>query len=72
MPIDTIEAIVYARIGDEFVLHCPGDFDYRFKHADKDWIIMCILHALACQGVESLMFYFNAIVLILCMNSCSI
>ena len=32
IPIDSIRAIVYARLGNEFIIHVPEEFDYRIYH----------------------------------------
>jgi serum/glucocorticoid-regulated kinase 2 len=42
--IDKIKAITISRIGTEFVLHVPEEYDYRYASSDKrDKIIYCIL-----------------------------
>ena len=38
--ITKVKSIVYARLGNEFVIHVPDEFDYRFTHPQKDIIIM--------------------------------
>jgi len=54
-----ISAIVYARLGNEFVIHVPDEFDYRIVDRHKDRLIEYILYALCTQGREELLFYFN-------------
>ena len=50
IPITKIAAIVYARLGNEFVIHVPDEFDYRIVDRHKDRLIEYILHALSVQG----------------------
>ena len=60
IPITKINAIVYARLGNEFVIHVPDEFDYRIIDRHKDKLIEYILYALKCQEVDELQFYFNS------------
>lgn len=60
IPITKITAIVYARLGNEFVIHVPDEFDYRIIDRHKDKLIEYILYALKQQEVEELQFYFNS------------
>lgn len=43
--IEKIKAITVSRIGTEFVLHVPDEYDYRYASEKRDKIIYCILKA---------------------------
>ena len=58
--ITSVKAIIYARLGDEFVIHVPDEFDYRIINPQKDNLIKYILYALSTQGIDELLFYFNS------------
>jgi hypothetical protein len=58
--VTSIKSIVYARLGDEFVIHVPDEFDYRFINPQKDTLIKYILYALSTQGITELQFFFNS------------
>lgn len=60
LAVTNIGAIVYARLGNEFIIHVPDEFDYRIVDRHKDKLIEYILHAQHKQGVEELLFYFNS------------
>jgi hypothetical protein len=59
IPLNKIKAIVYAKLGNEFVINVPSEFDWRIISEKKDIIIVQLLHALSLNGNESLLFYFN-------------
>ena len=40
--ISKVKAIIYARLGNEFVIHVPDEFDYRIQDPQRDYIIKCI------------------------------
>lgn len=54
-----IQAIVYAKLGNEFVLNIPTEFDYRFASERKDEIVKYILYALSSNGIREVKFYFT-------------
>ena len=54
-----IKAIVYAKLGNEFIIHVPSEFDYRFISERKDEIIMYVLYALQLNGIKELSFFFT-------------
>lgn len=57
--IKLIQAIVYAKLGNEFVLNIPTEFDYRFASERKDEMVKYILYALNSNGVREVKFYFT-------------
>lgn len=59
IPLSKIKSIVYAKLGNEFVINVPTEFDWRIVSERKDLIIMYLLYALNLNGIESVMFYFN-------------
>lgn len=58
--ITNIKAIIYARLGNEFVIHVPDEFDYRIIDPKKDLIINYILYALTLNGIYETKIYFNS------------
>lgn len=57
--ITKIKSLVYARLGNEFVLHVPDEFDWRIIDTQKDQIIDYILYALNLCGVPEIQTYFS-------------
>lgn len=44
--IDKIKAITFSKIGTEFIIHVPEEYDYRYASSDRrDSIIFSILKA---------------------------
>lgn len=54
-----INALIYAKLGNEFVIHVPSEYDYRIISERKDMMIMYILQALKMNGIDKLRFYFH-------------
>lgn len=60
IPLNLIGGIVYARMGNEFIIRVPDQFDYRIVSSDKDLIIEQLLYAIKKSfGIESLPFHFT-------------
>lgn len=59
IPLTKIEAIVYAKLGNEFVIHVPTEFDYRIISDRKDIMVMYLLYALKLNGINEIRFYFH-------------
>ena len=52
---DRIEAISFSKIGTEFILHVPSEYDYRYSSTDlRDRIIYFVLKA-HCGGKDKKM-----------------
>ena len=58
--ITSVKAIIYARLGNEFVIHVPDEFDYRIVDPQKDNIIRFILHALSVNEMYETKIFFNS------------
>ena len=54
-----IRSIVYANLGDEFVINVPDEFDYRIVTRHKDIFINHLMGGLESMGVKILLFYFT-------------
>jgi hypothetical protein len=52
-----IKGLVYARLGYEFVIHVPDEFDYRIVWKEKDAFIELLLLGLKSCGIKELQFY---------------
>jgi len=46
VPLDKIESITVSTASDEFVVHIPDEYDYRFKSPNKDEICKCMKKAI--------------------------
>ena len=55
--LKSIKGIVYARLGAEFVIHVPDEFDYRIVWKEKDAFIKLLLLGLKSRDILELQFY---------------
>jgi len=59
IPISKLWGITVARVGFEFVLHIPTEYDYRYKSIEnRDLIIQYLVAAIKFQRKEPLRCYF--------------
>lgn len=57
--LENIKGIVYAKLGNEFVIYVPSEFDYRIVSERKEIMIMYILYAISKVGISEIPFYFT-------------
>lgn len=57
--LESIKSITYARLGNEFVINVPDEFDYRIVSPLKDTIIESIMSGLKSVGVVNMTFFFT-------------
>jgi serum/glucocorticoid-regulated kinase 2 len=58
--LDKIKAITVGRIGTEFVLHIPEEYDYRYASPDKrEKIILMILKGWTSINKSKMPIYFK-------------
>lgn len=54
-----VKSIVYARLGNEFVVNVPDEFDYRIVSPHKDLLVEYLMFGLKNLGVKEVLFYFT-------------
>lgn len=60
IPLNLIGGVVYARMGSEFIIRVPDEFDYRIVSNDKDLILQQQLWTLKNKfEIDTLPFYFT-------------
>lgn len=58
--IEKVKGISYSRIGTQFIIHIPSEYDYRYASADlRDRIIYYILKAFSKVTGEKLPIYYR-------------
>lgn len=55
--IESIKAITYSTISNNFIMHIPSEYDYYLCTTDKDDFIKCILYNLSEQTSNRLKFF---------------
>lgn len=57
--LSSIKSIVYANLGNEFVINVPDEFDYRISTPYKDMFLKYLMAGLKLNEITEMLFYFT-------------